>query len=769
MQKLKKLFSRQNRLVLLLILAELAVLVLRFAGDFRTGGVIDITPDLIIPYAEECTNDDRGARVENFTGLFATTRWIDLPRGSYQVCINYVNDGEDGEVSFLDEIMPTAQYDAAKLPAERTRTVFSLWMPYGCETAQLQFTADCGEKQVIYITGAQIVPTHAWAYVRLLTGLVFFAVLDWLVLLLTRRIRFPIRTLRGRYVAAALVGIGLFACLPLGLGYLTYGHDLSIHLARIEGLKSGLLSGQFPVRMDPAIVNDKGYPFSLMYSDLFLYPAAFLRILGFSLQTSYKVYVVYITAITVGIAYYALRKMFGSDSVALLGTALYTLSFYRLTNVFVRAAVGEYTAMAFLPLVVYGLWRIYHQSPANGKSEPWCWLPFALGFTGLLQSHLLTTELAVFFTAAFCLLYFKKTFARPVLPCLFKAAGSAIVWNLWFMVPLLQYMVQGVCRISGKYDAAYLYDSAVYPGQMFLMFGQSSGVAESIQSGIAGEMPQTLGTVLAVGAFFFLLALLDPAVRSISRKTVQLGCLTLGFGLLAAWCASSLCPWYALFRCEPLQALSKVLGKLQFAWRFFSPATLLLVVCACCAVALYRKARPETAKAMAAVLLALTILPAGYLMYDKCTTSESIPYMSLAAVDDLPGQVGGGEYLPTEDTTTDDSAWGTLTPEADDGVELTSYDKNGLTVLFSAQNTSDAEASVQLPLFYYPGYTMTAADGAVLTHRNGYLVVSLAPGWQGSVRVQWSGLWFWRGADLVSVLGIAATVAAYRKKKVVPA
>ena len=167
MQKLKKIFSRQNGLVLLLVLVEFMVLALRFVGDFRTGGVIDITPDLIIPYAEECTNDDRGARVENFTGLFATTRWIDLPRGSYQVCINYVNDGEDGEVSFLDEIMPTAQYDAAKLPAERTRTVFSLWMPYGCETAQLQFTADCGKNQVIYITGAQIVPTHAWAYVRL--------------------------------------------------------------------------------------------------------------------------------------------------------------------------------------------------------------------------------------------------------------------------------------------------------------------------------------------------------------------------------------------------------------------------------------------------------------------------------------------------------------------------------------------------------------------------------------------------------------------------
>ena len=64
-------------------------------------------------------------------------------------------------------------------------------------------------------------------------------------------------------------------------------------------------------------------------------------------------------------------------------------------------------------------------------------LPFALGFTGLLQSHLLTTELAVFFTAAFCLLYFKKTFTRRCCRSV-QAAGAAIVWNLWFMVPLLQ-------------------------------------------------------------------------------------------------------------------------------------------------------------------------------------------------------------------------------------------------------------------------------------------------------------------------------------------
>ena len=200
MRKISKLFTRKNLPLLAVLLLELAFAAVRFAGDFRTGPVIDITPDRIIPYAEECTNDERGARVENFTGLFAVTRWVDIAPGSYQVSVTYVNNGEDGKVTFLDETMPTAQYDAARLPAERTRTVFSLWLPHGCETAQLQFYADCGEQRVIYITGVQLVPTHAWAYVRLLTALALFAVLDWVVLFATRRLPLPVRSVKARYV-----------------------------------------------------------------------------------------------------------------------------------------------------------------------------------------------------------------------------------------------------------------------------------------------------------------------------------------------------------------------------------------------------------------------------------------------------------------------------------------------------------------------------------------------------------------------------------------
>lgn len=185
--------------------------------------------------------------------------------------------------------------------------------------------------------------------------------------------------------------------------------------------------------------------------------------------------------------------------------------------------------------------------------------------------------MAGLFSLVFCLAMAKRTFRKPVLPRLFQAAGAAVVWNLWFLVPLAQFMIQGVCRISGRYDATYLYDSVAWIGQIFTMFGggpmdtvSGIGYANSRTAGMTQEMPLSVGTVLAAGALLFLLAMLDPAVRRADRRARVIGVWSLGFGAAAIWLASDLCPWYSLYRAEnPVaQALSRLLGKLQYVWRF---------------------------------------------------------------------------------------------------------------------------------------------------------------------------------------------------------
>lgn len=756
MQHLKRLFTRRNWWVVLLLVVELAVLVFRFAVDFRAGKAVTLTPDQIVPYVDQALNDSRGTQVQDYTGVFATTRWFDLEPGSYRVSITYVTNGGDGSASFVDEIMPAAEYDPVTLSSSRTRTVFSLWMPYECENTQLKFSANGG---VMFVTGAEITPTHSWAYVRFLTLAVFFLLADWILLMVLRRLPFPIRSVRMRYSALVIAGIVLLACLPLGFDYLVYGHDMSIHLTRIEGLKAGLLSGQFPVRMDPEIANGKGYPFSLMYSDLLLYPAAILRIIGFSLQQVYQLYVLAVTLATALVTRYCLKKIFASEGIALTGTALYVLSAYRLTNVFIRAAVGEYSAMIFLPVVVYGFWRIYTQ-PKQGSRL--AWLPLAVGFSGLLQTHLLTTEMAGIFAVIFCLVMAKRTFRKPVLPALLRAAGAALVWNLWFLVPMLQYMVSEACRISGKYDASTLRDSAAFLGQIFLMFGQGGGYSESLTMGLSAEMPLTVGTVLGFCVLLFVLCLADPALRRAEPGATRLGGWTLGFGALAIWMASTLFPWYTIYL--NVEWLSKLLGKLQFAWRFLGLATILLAVCACCALAVLRRGKTSWLRPAAVLLVLLTVIPAGFLTYEVSRNSEVVNYQSLAAIDNLAEQVGGGEYMPYGMADGSLNAWEVTEPTFDDALTVSDYTFGTLEASFACTNTSDREATAVLPLFSYPGYRLTAGDGATLGEQDGLIAVTLPAGYSGTVQVKFVGFWFWRLADLISLAGIVGTAVFCRRR-----
>lgn len=767
MSRLRSLFQRRNFLFLLLLVAEILLFAATFFRNYTSAKPVNITPDLIIPYVEECTNDSRGARVSNFDGVFATTRWFDIQPGSYQVSITYVTNGQDGSATFVDEIMPMAQYDPISLPASRTRTVVSLWMPYGCSTAQLLFTAHCADGQEMYITGAQLIPTHSFAYMHGICLLLFFVVLDWAVLIFTRRIGLPkpLRGLHSRYGCILLVGVVAFSLLPMGTNYLPFAHDMSVHLARIDGLKAALLDGQFPARMYPALLNDKGYPFGIMYADLFLYPAALLRLLGFPLDTSYKIYVAGITLATALVTRWVLRKMLNSESVALLGSALYTLSFYRLTNVYVRGAVGEYTAMLFLPLVVYGFWRIYTQPADAQRSQPWCWLPLALGFTGLLQSHLLTTEMTAVVCLIFCLCLLRHTLRRPVLTGLFKAAGAAVLWNLWFLVPLLDYMLNKVCLISdGGYDALALQDSSLFMGQMFMMFGQF-GYNRSIQQGLVGEMPLSVGTVLGLGAALMLMVLMDGRLRRRNRPVMQLGCAALGLSALCLWLSSDLFPWFSLAHALP--KLGNFLGTIQFAWRFLSPATVLLVVCTCCALCPIEQFRRPVAAGISAVLLVLTLLPAGALFYDACTKVSDqfempYQYQSIAAIDNKPDQISGSEYLPAN---APDIVWEPIDPAPSEGVALEAFEKIGLNLTLTASNPTGAEGHITLPNFYYPGYAVRGTEGTTLFEDGGYLALHLPAGWSGSVSISFTGQWYWRISDLLSAIGIIATVLLWKRRK----
>ena len=215
-----------------------------------------------------------------------------------------------------------------------------------------------------------------------------------------------------------LLAAALLACGPFLSGGVWHGSDLGYHLRRIENIAMGLADGQFPVRIQSDWLLGNGYAVGVFYGDLLLYAPALLRLAGVPVTIAYDLYLFAVTLLTAWGGYYAARRLALPRAAAFGAAALYTLAAYRLCDVTDRAALGEYTALAFLPLAAAGFWRTLHPDSAR--------LPGAallvLGLSGVLQSHLLSFEMTVLCLCAAALVLARATFRRAVPPRAYRAS-----------------------------------------------------------------------------------------------------------------------------------------------------------------------------------------------------------------------------------------------------------------------------------------------------------------------------------------------------------
>ena len=240
-----------------------------------------------------------------------------------------------------------------------------------------------------------------------------------------------------------LTFIWLFSCYPLQSIYLNGGHDLAFHLLRIEGIYHGLMQDTFPVKIHPMWAKDYGYAVGVFYGDAALYIPVFLRLIGFSIQSAYTYFTAFMNLATVLISYFCLKGIFSNKKAGIIGSALYTFSLYRLADVYTRASVGEYTALAFLPLVLYGFYLIFTES--NAKKH---WFKNAaivsLGLTGVIQSHILSCLMIVVFVILLCLILIKKVIQPQTFLMLATGAGFTLLMNLGFLIPFLDFYDESI-------------------------------------------------------------------------------------------------------------------------------------------------------------------------------------------------------------------------------------------------------------------------------------------------------------------------------------
>lgn len=356
------------------------------------------------------------------------------------------------------------------------------------------------------------------------------------------------------FVISFLLGVVALVTFTLFRGEYLPGDDWAYHMARIEGIKDGILSGEFPVKIHSQLLNGYGYGNGLFYPSLFLYIPAFFRILGLDMIFSYKLFVFLIVVSITLSSYFCAQNILCNKFASLCATLLFVSSHMVIANIYWRSAAGEMLATIFIPIVIYGVYNLLYEN----YSKPWAMI---LGFSGLVFSHLITLVFAVFFTGIAVMIHFIVFFkkeqilkgrkVRSGLITLRNLLGSAVLVLLLtcaFWIPMLEQMASDVFQYSQAYLAVS--EEALSLSEV-LLFSKAS-----------------LGLPIAVFSCIVLCLRFLSLTKKDARKILSFDVFLL-IGILLSLFATDIFPW---------KWFEQLLNPIQFPWRILTLASFFLAL-----------------------------------------------------------------------------------------------------------------------------------------------------------------------------------------------
>lgn len=672
-----------------------------------------------------------------------------VERGSYEITIQYQTDEKENyiEVQNWNNSPDCLITDPLQLSPQSNQIKTTVWLERGMENLEVRaFYKGEGSLEIGTI---HFMETREKAGQDLIRIFCCFLLIDAILLGKWYWKRYPMNTEEGKkrcWTVLILAGTIAILCLPLTNNMLIHGEmeDLDYHLARIVGMKSALRDGQFPIRIHSGLNWGFGYASPIFYPELFLYPSAILHAIGLPLMQSYKVFVFLMNGMTVLISYWCIKNMFQSRTIGLIGSMAYSLSYYRLINVYLRAAVGEAMAMTFLPMIVYGLYRIYTMDTKE-KRYRFVWIVPAFGYGGLIQSHMISCEIVGIITLLVCVLLLRSTLEWKRFLALSKTAIMAVLLNLWFLMPMLQSMItkNPTLYFMGK-DTQWIQSEGLNFSKLFHFFFLQNENETRYYLGLGAVM-----TIVFWG-FFILMVVWNKKEKQ--QLHYRLGKWFFGLSTLCLVCSLTIFPWDQI---REMGLIGEILTKFRLPTRYLSFATVFLTFLGCCFAALILKKYPMRTKQIFVWISVMIVFFAAQILDTLQSAAPVIqPYSGANQITANWENIGwGGEYLPY-----DLNGLESIDPKRNwaDQKGIVSYQKSGTKAVLHVVNSSTEVITIQLPLIYYQGYYAETVDGQKLNlyggdKNSGMVTVEIPAGYEGRVGVWYRGFWYWDMAVGISI------------------
>lgn len=650
-------------------------------------------------------------------------------------CIG-VADGNKYPVIYADE------YD---LKHQDTELLFNVWVNSNINDMEIRITHDEVDNEQenvsLYVASIELVRDYRCTVIRgLLQLLVFILMLDSLIAVIAHWDVIK----QNYYVIFGLACVWLISSLSLFSNSQPAGLDIEFHYGRIIGLAEGLKAGVFPVKIQPGWINDYGYAVSIFYGDVLLYIPAILYALKIPLVHVYKLYILGINLGTVLIAYWSFKRLSSNKYIGVACSALYCLSINRILNVLLRAAVGEYSAFMFLPLLVVGVREIYTLDNEEHSANGWIFL--CLGMTGVIQTHIQSFEMVCMLLLIVVVVMIKKTIRFKVLITFMKSALITVFLNLNFFIPFIDYMREDVNVFAERIPQPHgNQDLGLSIYELFSYETTAFGQAIPSTQSLVERIPESLGiSMLCILILTVTVLVRYSDVCKHKKELILIMCMT-GITL---YLSTYYFPWNRLLAIPLIQNIAL---SIQFPWRFLGLSVLLLTYMACLIFGelkeLLKREQMQFLLIGVCLICAVQGLKCTDLIVRQC--DGNIKYDGSQLLDNRWTLISGEFLLRRTDVykaLEDKEIYG-------ENVEIYEIDRNGTQIDISCRGGTDAY--IDFPLFAYRHYKCVDKDTnekfSVSKGENNRIHLMLPDNYEGRLKVYFSEPWYWRAAEVTTL------------------
>ena len=566
----------------------------------------------------------------------------------------------------------------------------------------------------------------------------------------------------------------LIIAVPLLSENISTFNEFRIHIVRVLSIHKLLFKGIFPPLISPDNMSGFGYSLNVFYGPLTtFFPILFSILVGGNDIFGLKLFTIVVSLLSSLSMYYLTLKITKNKYASTIAAIVYTLAPYKLTDVFSRNAVGEYTAFIFIPLLFNGLYELLY----DNKNKNYLVI---IGAVGLILSHTISSLYTAIFAIIFLLIHPKRTFEKKTIIKLLIDFAIIGLLCAFYLAPLLEY--------KGFTDYS-IYDETKMGTSTTNVKSTTIGLDEFFKNEFKSfdENHEPI-IVLSLGIAPVLLTVLSLFVfKEVDKKYKKLYISFLIFALFSIFMCTPAFPW---------SIMPGFMGVIQFSWRMLGFFLVFdSLICGINAYLVVKDIKHLTYFSSIIIIGIVMVLGTArtFKYYQKFDLTHDKMYESNTKQAILNYNNVNKEYLPIKasnnmrymlyrpnglvlldyDLNTDimkniDELL--ENPDVDNSndvsFEISNEEKHDLTFVCDISGIED-RTKFELPFLYYPGYKVTLNGEEIETFESNNGFLSCAIDKDGHVEAKYVGTKLEKVGYIVSGIGIILFIiyVSYENKR----